>query len=82
MMASSTNDPMAIAIPPKLMVLSVKPNPLSASTATSSESGRAISEMSVTRPFIRKKKSMTTTNNAPSHSERPMLCIALSMNRD
>lgn len=81
-MASSTSEPMAMAIPPRLIVLMVNPNPFSVRMAVSSDSGRATSEMRVTRPFMRKKKSTTTTNRAPSHSEWAMLSMELSIKRD
>ena len=68
MMASSTREPMAMAIPPRLIVLIVKPSTLSTNTDTSSDNGRATSEMTVTRVFIR-KKSTTITKSAPSRSD-------------
>ena len=57
---------MAMAIPPRLMVLMVKPMKCRANIEKSSESGRATSEMMVVRTFIRKKKSTMTTKMAPS----------------
>ena len=73
---------MAMAIPPRLIVLMVNPNPFSVRMAVSRESGRATSEMMVTRPFMRKKNSTITTKIAPSHSDLEMLSIELSIKRD
>ena len=82
MMASSTSEPMAMAIPPRLIVLIVSPNASSTKTATRSDNGSAISEMTVVRKFIRKMNRMMMTNIAPSISDFWMLSIELSMNRD
>ena len=65
-MASSTSDPMAMAIPPMLMVLIVRPMNLSVSIETSSDSGIVTREMSVVRTFIRKRNSTMMTNTPPS----------------
>ena len=81
MIASSTSDPMAMAIPPRLIVLMVKPISLSARIDTSNESGSATSEMTVVRTFIRKKNNTTTTKNAPSNRAFRMLSIDPSIKR-
>ena len=65
-MASSTNEPMAIAIPPKLIVLMVNPINLSVRMDTNSDNGIAINEMNVVRAFIKNKKSTITTKTEPS----------------
>ena len=61
---------MAIAIPPKLIVLIDRFINFSTRIDTSSDSGIATSEMVVTRAFIIKKNSTITTNRAPSISAR------------
>ncbi len=70
MMASSTNAPMAMAMPPRLMVLMVKPSQRNARMDTSSASGIASSEMRVLRMFMRNTSSTMTTKMLPSNSER------------
>ncbi len=81
-MASSTSEPMAMAMPPRLMVLMVCPVRRMTMTVMSSDRGMAVSEMSVTRPFIRNTSSTRTTKKAPSMREFLMLFIELSMKRD
>ena len=68
MIASSTSEPIAMAIPPRLIVLIVSPIAFSASTDTSNDSGSAISDMTVVRKFIRKTNSTITTKMAPSNN--------------
>ena len=65
-MASSTSEPMAIAIPPILIVLIVNPINFNVNIDTSSDNGIVTSEISVVRTFIRKKNSTIMTNRAPS----------------
>ena len=65
-MASSTSEPMAIAIPPILIVLIVSPINFNVRTDTSRDSGIVTRDMSVVRTFIRKKNSTIITNSAPS----------------
>ena len=65
-MASSTREPMAIAIPPILIVLIVNPINFNVNIETSSDNGMVTSEISVVRTFIRKKNSTIMTNSAPS----------------
>ena len=50
-MASSTNAPIAIAIPPKLMVLMVKPKSFKTIIVTKRETGMAMSEISRCSPI-------------------------------
>lgn len=64
--ASSTSDPIAMAIPPRLMVFMVYPRSFSVIRVTTSESGIAIREIKVVLGFSRKKKSIRTTKNPPS----------------
>ena len=78
-MASSTSDPMAIAMPPRLMVLMVYPIRLRTSTDIITDKGRGNQEISVVRIFIRKKNSTTITNSAPSSSDSCRLEMELSM---
>ena len=68
-MASSTNDPMAMAIPPMLIVLMVSPIAFNTSIVMSSEMGMVTSEISVVRAFIKKMKRMSTTKMPPSTSD-------------
>jgi len=81
-MASSTNEPMAMARPPRLMVLMVSPKAWSTRIAISMESGKAMSEIRVVRAFIRKKNSTITTKMAPSNKDFWMLLMELLMKRD
>lgn len=69
MIASSTSDPIAMAMPPRLIVLIVSPIHFNARIDTSSESGSATSEMTVVRKFIRKTSRTITTKTAPSNSD-------------
>ena len=55
---------MAMAMPPRLMVLRLSPNASSTSIVTSSDSGRVIREMTVVRKLARKTKSTMTTKMA------------------
>ncbi len=82
MMASSTSAPMAMVSPPIVIVLSVTPNALSASTAATSDTGMAVSEMTVARRFIRKTSRMTATRMAPSRSATDTLRTATEMKSD
>ena len=80
--ASSTSEPMAIANPPRLIVLIVSPKPYITNTAINIAKGIAVNEITVVRKFIKKKKSTTTTNTAPSSKALRILPIELSMKRD
>ncbi|MPM76425.1 hypothetical protein SDC9_123423 [bioreactor metagenome] len=68
-MASSTSEPIAIAIPPKLIVLMVSPISLSAKIDATNERGIVTNEITVVRTFIRNIKSTMTTNIPPSYSD-------------
>ena len=66
---------MAMAMPPRLMVLMVSPMRCSVSSATTSESGMVTSEITVVRTFMRKRKSTMTTKTPPSSND----CLTLPM---
>ena len=79
MMASSTNAPMAMVRPPKVMVLIVTPAASITIAAPTSESGNAVSDISVVRKFHRNRSRMRATRIAPSRSATPTLSTATSM---
>ena len=64
--ASSTREPMAMAIPPRLMVLRLSPRASSTRIVTSSDRGRVMSEIIVVRTLAKKTKRTMTTKMAPS----------------
>ena len=64
MMASSTTTPMAMAKPPRVMVLMDTPHQSSTITAASSESGMETNEMNAVRKSSRKRNSTTATSSA------------------
>ena len=70
MMASSTSSPMAIASPPRLMLLIVRPKRSIAMTAATSDSGNASSVMTAARTFIRNTTTTRMTRTAPSTKRR------------
>ena len=72
---------MAMAIPPRLMVLMVSPIRLRVRSETTSERGMVTSEMSVVRTFIRKMKRTMTTKIPPSKSDWRTLSMELRMKR-
>ena len=78
-MASSTSEPMAMAMPPMLMVLMVRPITLSTSSVMSSDRGMVTSEISVVRAFIKNMNRMSTTNMPPSTSDFLMFEIEASI---
>ena len=80
--ASSTNEPIAIAKPPKLIVLIVNPKACITRIAINIDKGRATREMIVVRKFIRKKNNTTITKTAPSSKASWMLWIELLIKRD
>ena len=80
--ASSTSEPIAIAMPPRLIVLMVYPKKWSEITVIIIDNGRATSDIIVVRMFIKKKNKIITTKTAPSISARWMLEIELLMNED
>ena len=55
-MASSTSEPIAMAIPPRLIVFMVSPINLRVSTDITNDKGMVTSEISVVLTFIRKMK--------------------------
>ena len=71
-----------MAIPPILIVLIVSPINRNTTMATRIDKGMVTSEIRVVRAFIRKINRMITTKTAPSISDRRMLPIELSINRD
>jgi len=79
MIASSTTSPIAMARPPSVSVFSVMPIRCNTPTATSSDSGIAVSELNAVRRLNRKANSTTATSAAPSSSEWSMLRIEASM---
>ena len=80
--ASSTNDPIAMHIPPRLIVFIVKPMRCKATMAASSERGMVTSEISVVRTFMRNKNRIATTSTPPSINAFFTLSILLSMKCD
>ena len=73
---------MAMAMPPRLMVLMVRPIQRVTSRVIRMESGMETSEMRVVRQFIRKIKSTRTTNRPPSSRDFLTFPIEASMKRD
>ena len=80
-MASSTSEPMAMAIPPRLMVLMVSPMKCKVRMETSSERGSVTSEMTVVRTLARNRNKTMTTKMPPSKSDFFTLLMELSMKR-
>ena len=80
--ASSTSEPMAIAIPPKLIVLIVSPIHLRASIEVTNASGIVTNDITVVRTFIKKIKSTITTKIPPSYNDFCTLSIEFSINLD
>ena len=72
---------MAMAKPPRLIVLMVSPNALSVRIAATNAKGMVTSEMMVVRTFMRNTKSTMTTKMAPSMRERFTLSMELLMKR-
>ena len=60
---------MAMAIPPMLMVLMVRPIACSTSMVMSNDKGMVTSEITVVRAFIKKMNSTSTTKMPPSTSD-------------
>ncbi len=73
---------MAIAIPPRLIVLIVSPIQRSARSEKTIESGIDTSEIIVVRQFMRNMNSTMITNMAPSIRDSFTLSMELSMNLD
>ncbi len=78
--ASSTSSPMAMARPPSVMVLMVRPKARKTRTVIRIDIGMAVSETNVARAFIRKMKRTSATTTAASISTRLTLPIEVSMN--
>ena len=77
--ASSTSAPMAIARPPSVMVLIDRSKALKTSAVIRTDTGMAVSEISVARTFMRKSIRTTATTIAASTSTRLTLSIEVSM---
>ena len=73
---SSTSSPRPMAMPPRVMVLMVRPIRRNTMALTSSEIGIASSEMAVGRTLARKMISTTATIITASRSRAPTLPIA------
>gem|GEM_PF-6409079 len=79
MIASSTRAPIAMAIPPSVMVFTVPPRARIVMTASASDRGMATTEISVVRTFHRKSSRMAITKNAPSRSAMMTFSTASEM---
>ena len=79
MMASSTKEPTAMAIPPKLIVLIFSPKSLRAMTVANSDIGMANSEIRVVRKLPRNRNRTMTTRMLPSSRARSTLLIEVWM---
>ena len=77
--ASSTSSPIAMARPPRLMVLSVRPKRSIAMTAATSDNGSASSVMTAARTFIRNTTTTRMTRAAPSTNAVKRLSSDCSM---
>jgi hypothetical protein len=77
--ASSTSSPMAMARPPKVMVLMERPANQNTIAVTNTDIGIATSEMSVVRASIRNKNSTMPTMTSASKSTVRTLPIEFSM---
>ena len=64
--ASSTSEPIAIAMPPRLMVFIVSPMAWSVSIVTTSDRGMVTRDIIVVLTFMRKRNSTMMTKNPPS----------------
>ncbi|MNX72516.1 hypothetical protein D3C86_1038720 [compost metagenome] len=78
-MASSTSSPMAIASPPRVMVLTEIPKAFMNRKVTTNERGMAVRVMKVVRKFNRKRKSTISTRIAPSRRASSTLATDASM---
>ena len=77
--ASSTSSPMAMARPPSVITLIDWPSHWNTSAVTASDSGIAVSEISVVRSDSRKANSTIATMIAPSRSASATLPIEALM---
>ena len=80
--ASSTREPIAIAIPPRLIVFIVSPIKWRVSIDTNKERGKATKDITVVLKFIKKKNKTIMTKTEPSNRDFCMLSIELSIKRD
>ena len=76
--ASSTNAPIAIAIPPKVMPLMDKPRAFNPINVVPSENGIANSAMTLARQLPRNTTTTTTTSRPPKPSASSRFEIAVS----
>ena len=72
-MASSTSEPMAMVIPPSVIVLMFILRKYNTIIVPSNESGMATTEITVVRKLAKNRKRMITTNSAPSRRAVPTL---------
>ncbi len=70
---------MAMASPPRVIVLMDSPNRWNTTAVVSTETGMASSEMAVVRTFRRKANSTTATTSTASTRTRSTLRIEVSM---
>ena len=70
---------MAMAMPPRVIVLMVAPADLSTSTAAASDNGIASSVIAAARVLARNTRTITTTRTPPSRSAESTLATATSM---
>jgi hypothetical protein len=82
MMASSTSAPMAIAIPPSVIVLMPTPKARSASTPAASDNGIAVSVIPAARRLARNSSTTTMTRIPPLRSASTTLSTATWMKSD
>ena len=68
-----------MAMPPRVMVLSVAPTADSANTAVTSESGMATIVIRLARMLARKMTTTRSTSSTPSRRAAETLCTARSM---
>ena len=79
MIASSTRAPIAMAIPPSVIVLIDAPSSFITKMEVINESGMATIVITVARRLARKRRTMSTTSRAPSPSAETTLSMATWM---
>ncbi len=67
--ASSTSEPIAIAIPPRVIVFMLSPRMCRMMIVTITDTGRVTTDIAVVRTFIRKKNKIAITKREPSISD-------------
>ena len=77
--ASSTSSPMAMARPPRVIVLIDSPARWKATAVARIETGMAVSEITVVRTFRRNANSTTATTTMASIRTRSTFAIDVSM---